>query len=134
MPYGLTSAHILAGTAFFTRCGYCRRKCSTVSMAFISTQARANLRPRGPFGISQPMICHSQFGMLRSGSPPAASSTFFRKPLTAPTRLPAAARFGNLDCVSQQVEQLLAALVARQQPLFALTAHVTHRDIRSTLV
>ena len=44
----------------FIRRGVSRRRCSTVSTAFISTRVRANSRPRGPIrGISQPTIGRS---------------------------------------------------------------------------
>ena len=37
-----------AGTIVRSRAGWARRKCNTLSAAFISTRVRANSSPRGP--------------------------------------------------------------------------------------
>ena len=59
------------------------------SMAFISTRARANSKPRGPTrGMSQLTSGLIQAGMRRSGRPPAARSVLAMKPRTGPSRLP----------------------------------------------
>ena len=104
----------------------------TVSAAFISIRVRANSKPRGPKrGMIQPTIGRSQAGIRLSGRPPAARSTFAMKPLTAFIPF-ASCGTGCLDddVIAQYLKQFLSAFIAHQQPLLALSAHVTDRDVR----
>ena len=99
-------------------------------MAFISTRVRANSRPARPDPWHQPPDDGAK-PVRHAAQREAARCAFHigHEPLHCIVPLAGAAGGLGVDLSVKQLEKFRTAVVAHQQPLLALSAHVAHGDV-----